>query len=150
MTNDNKSDKNIMTFCRKIEYLLCDATCKCGFLRYMKGCDNVEILDLYDEQRNLTGETIYRGEKVPDNRYIFITVIFIQNNKGEFLIQKTSKEKGGYYSSTGGHLNTGETTLDCIIREVNEEIGLDLSTLKDKLVLFKFLTVIKLIYFLLI
>jgi hypothetical protein len=31
-------DINVMTFCKKIKYLLCGTTCKCGFLCYKKGC----------------------------------------------------------------------------------------------------------------
>ena len=52
-------------------------------------------------------------------------VIFIENDNGEFLIQKTSKEKGGEFSSTGGHVSSGETPLIAIKREVKEEIGIN-------------------------
>ena len=51
------------------------------------------------------------------------TVIFIENEIGEFLIQKTSQEKGGLFSSTGGHVDSGETPLVTIKREVKEELG---------------------------
>jgi len=43
------------------------------------------------------------------------------------LIQKTSKQKGGIYSSTGGHVNHGEEPIDTIKREVKEELGVDIS-----------------------
>ena len=52
----------------------------------------------------------------------------IENNKNEFLIQKTSHIKGGEYSTTGGHVNSGETPLEAIKREVSEEIGIDIET----------------------
>lgn len=85
----------------------------------------MEKRDLYDENRILTGETIYKGEKVPKNRYINVVIVFIQNSKGEFLIQKRSKQKDGKYGSTGGHPKSGETSLEGMVTEIKEELGLD-------------------------
>lgn len=85
----------------------------------------MEIRDLYDENRNLTGETIYKGEFIPLGRYIIVVLSIIQNSKGEFLIQKRSIQKNGKYASTGGHVKSGETSIQGIISEIKEEIGLD-------------------------
>lgn len=90
----------------------------------------MELLDVYDDRGNKTGKIIERGnsyEYLNDNEHIAVAIIYIENDKGEFLIQKTSKEKGGHYSSTGGHINHGEDALDTIIREVKEELGIDIS-----------------------
>ena len=84
----------------------------------------MEKRDLYDINRNLIGETIFKGEKIPTNRYILVVLVFIQNSIGQFLIQKRSKEKDGKYGSTGGHPKSGETSLDGIISEIREELGL--------------------------
>lgn len=43
------------------------------------------------------------------------------------MIQKTSKEKGEKYATTGGHVLSGETPKTAIIRETKEELGLDVS-----------------------
>ena len=83
-----------------------------------------EYLDVYDDNGKVTGKVIIRGDKnakLQKNEHISVAVIFIQNDKNEFLIQKTSKEKGGYFSSTGGHVNMSETPLEAIKREVKEE-----------------------------
>ena len=88
----------------------------------------MELLDVYDNNGKVTGRVVTRGDKtviLSDNEHIAVGVIFIQNNKGEFLIQKTSKEKGGEYTSTGGHVDSGETPLESIKREVKEELGLN-------------------------
>ena len=85
----------------------------------------MEIRDLYDENRNLTGETILKGEPIPEGRYIIVVLAFIQNSKGEFLIQKRAPEKNGKYASTGGHAKTGETSLQAMVTEIKEELGLD-------------------------
>ena len=87
----------------------------------------MEKRDLYDANRNLTGETIFKGESIPDGRYIVVVLVYIQNSKGEFLIQKRSLEKNGKYASTGGHAKSGETGLQGIITEIKEELGLDVT-----------------------
>ena len=85
----------------------------------------MEKRDLYDANRNLTGETIFKGEPIPDGRYIVVVLVYIQNSKGQFLIQKRSLEKNGKYASTGGHAKSGETGLQGMVTEIKEEIGLD-------------------------
>lgn len=89
----------------------------------------MELLDIYDDFGKPTGRVIKRGDKsvkLGKSEHIAVAVIFIENSKGEFLIQKTSKEKGGEFSSTGGHVNSGETPLESIKREVKEEIGINI------------------------
>ena len=87
----------------------------------------MELLEIYNDEGKPTGKTVVRGDKnlkLEDNEHIAVGVIFIENSKNEFLIQKTSKEKGGYYSSTGGHITEGETPMSSIIREIEEELGI--------------------------
>ena len=89
----------------------------------------MELLDIYDDYGNITGRKIVRGDKTAKlnkNEHIAIAVIFIENDNGEFLIQKTSKAKGDCFSSTGGHVDSGETPLESIKREVKEEIGINI------------------------
>ena len=83
---------------------------------------------LFRSERNITGETILKGEKIPPNRYIIVVLVFIQNSEGKFLIQKRSKRKNGKYATTGGHPKSGESSIQGIITEVNEEIGLKLNS----------------------
>lgn len=88
----------------------------------------MELLDIYDNNGIKTGKTIQRGDKtvkLNENEHIAVAVIFIENDNKEFLIQKTSKEKGGEFSSTGGHVDSGETPLESIKREVKEELGIN-------------------------
>ena len=86
----------------------------------------MEKRDLYDKNRNLTGETILKGEKIPEGRYILVVLVFIQNSEGKFLIQKRSEIKNGKFATTGGHPKSGEDSIQGIITEVKEEIGLDI------------------------
>ena len=89
----------------------------------------MELLDIYDDDGNVTGKIIERGSdysKLKKNEHIALTVIFIENDKHEFLIQKASKEKGGLFASTGGHVTSGELPMDTIKREVLEELGINI------------------------
>lgn len=88
----------------------------------------MEKRDLYDKERNITGETIFKGEKIPNDRYIIVVLVFIQNSEGKFLIQKRSDRKNGKYATTGGHPKSGESSIQGIITEVDEEIGLKLNS----------------------
>lgn len=95
----------------------------------------MEIRDLYDENKQITGETIYKGQEVPRGRYYITVVVFIQNNKNEFLLQKRVKKKDGKWATTGGHPVSGETSKQGIITEIKEELGIDV--VEEKVELFK-------------
>lgn len=86
----------------------------------------MEKRDLYDKERNVTGKTIFKGEEIPDNMYIMVVLVYIQNSDGKFLIQKRSESENGKYAATGGHPKSGESSLQGIITEVKEELGLEL------------------------
>lgn len=87
----------------------------------------MEYLDIYNEKKEKLNKKVKRGDKILANEHILVSVIFIENSEGKFLIQKTSKEKGEKYATTGGHVLSGETSKEAIIREVKEELGLDIS-----------------------
>ena len=93
----------------------------------------MEKRDLYDKDRNLTNKTIFKNSPIPKGYYILVVLIFIQNSDGKFLIQKRSKMKNGKYATTGGHPKAGQSSLEGIITEVKEEIGLDISNHDIKL-----------------
>ena len=91
----------------------------------------MELLNVYDNEGNLLDKVIPRGDKtvvLSDDEHIGVVVVFIENSEREFLIQKTSVEKGSEYSSTGGHVDAGETHLTSILREIKEELGIDVDS----------------------
>lgn len=85
----------------------------------------MERRDLYNENRELTGETIVKGQSVPKGRYYITVVIFIQNDKKDFLLQKRTIEKDGKWATTGGHPVSGESSKQGIITEIKEELGIN-------------------------
>lgn len=88
----------------------------------------IEYWDLYNENRELLNKTIKRGEKLQDNEYHLVTNAWIINDNNEFLITQRSENKTHplMWECTGGSALKGETTLDAAIREVKEELGIDL------------------------
>lgn len=95
----------------------------------------MEYRDLYDANKNVTGKTFMKGEQIPEGYFYLIVAIFIENSKGEFLLQKRVERKGGQWSTTSGHPKAGENSLEGILEEAREELGIDLS--KEKLELFE-------------
>lgn len=87
----------------------------------------MEIRDLYDANKNITGKTFKKGEQVPQGYYYLIVAIFIENSKGEFLIQKRVPRKGGKWATTAGHPKAGETSLIGLFEETKEELGIDIT-----------------------
>lgn len=93
-----------------------------------------ELRDCYDNQSNPTGETYFKGDKLPEGRYAMQVIVSIQNSKGEFLMQKRVPRKGGNWGVTGGHPKSGETPIQGAITEVKEELSLDITA--DQLTVF--------------
>lgn len=55
-----------------------------------------------------------------------IVTLFVRNNKGDMLLQKRSKQKGGKYGFISGHVQEGETNSQGMIRETKEEMGINI------------------------
>ena len=55
-----------------------------------------------------------------------IVTIFIQNSQNQLLIQKRSKLKGEKYGITSGHTLQNETAKKGALREIKEEIGVNI------------------------
>ena len=87
----------------------------------------MELWDLYDAEGRLTGETMMRGEKVPNGRYHRVVEAIFLNSHGEILLQKRALQKmlhpGILWYPTGGAVLAGETVEQACIREVQEELG---------------------------
>ena len=89
--------------------------------------------DVYNLQKEITGISKYRNE-FNDNEYSMSTFIWIVNDKDELLIQlrASTEDKPNTYGITGGAVNKGETSLEASIRELKEELGLDVN--KEQLI----------------
>ena len=87
-----------------------------------------ELWDLYDAELNRTGETMYRGDKVPAGRIHLVVNALFLNSKGETLLQRRAKDKDilpDIWSVTGGSALAGETAREACSREAREEMGFE-------------------------
>ena len=89
----------------------------------------MEYWDIYDKNKNKTGKIIQRGQRLLDDEYHLIVHIWIKNSEGKFLIQQRSEKVKNplVWSATGGSVVAGEDSYSGALREMKEELGIDLS-----------------------
>lgn len=89
----------------------------------------MELWDIYDENRMKTGRQHERGKPVPAGDYHLVVTILIVNSRHEVLVTKRHPDKQypNMWECPGGSVLTGEDSLEGALREVKEEIGIDLS-----------------------
>ncbi len=88
----------------------------------------MEYLQIFDENKNMLNEKIERSLKLTltGNKYCMLIMLFIENDKGEFLLQKTSKSRNSEIATTGGHVTYGDDGFKTTIKEAKEELGVNL------------------------
>lgn len=99
----------------------------------------MEILDVYNENRERTGRTHVRGRTVREGDFILVVHVWILNSRGEFLIQKRQPWKklfpGMWDCAIAGAALTGDSSETAAVREAKEELDLDLDMDSAELVL---------------
>lgn len=88
----------------------------------------IEFWDIYNEDRKKTGKLYQRDkEKLQEGEYHLVVTAIILNLKNEILISKRAKTKKFplMWECNGGSVLAGETSLQGILREIKEEIGLE-------------------------
>ena len=90
-----------------------------------------ELIDIYDRDRNFTGLTVPReGARMGEGQYMLYVLAIIQDLQGRILITQRSMDKhwaAGWWEVTGGGVAAGETSEQAIVRELAEEVGLDVA-----------------------
>ena len=91
----------------------------------------MEVLDIYDENREFTGKTIERNKgkiELKEGEYVLHVKCWIINKDNKVLLTQRRKDKynGGMWEPTGGLAISGETSIQAIKRELYEEIGLEI------------------------
>ena len=100
----------------------------------------MEKWDLYTKYREKSGKEQIRGEKIPNGFYHLVVHVWIRNCKGEYLISQRSVSRPTFplmWECVGGSVLMGESSIDGALREVNEEVGLDLQPEAGKLLFTK-------------
>ena len=90
----------------------------------------MELWDLYNKDRELIGKTHIRGEAIPEGCFHLVVHVWIRNSKGEYLISQRSADRPTFplmWECVGGSVTAGEDSLAGALREVFEEVGVELS-----------------------
>lgn len=86
-----------------------------------------EIIDLYNEYRELTGETIERGTQIPAGRYKLSVHMWVVNTSGEIYIQRRASSRKifpNYWENPGGGVVSGQGSQETLKKEFEEELGI--------------------------
>lgn len=96
----------------------------------------MELWDLYNGNRELTGRCHARGDAVPQGFYHLVVHVWIRSGKGDYLISQRSASRPMFplkWECVGGSVLKGEDSLTGAVREVKEEVGLILDPGSGKL-----------------
>ncbi len=90
----------------------------------------MEFINIVDENGNFTGEVLEK--EIAHDRNLLHNEIacFVINSNNEILLQKRSMNKRfnpGKWGLCAGHVDSGESLENATIREIKEEIGLDVT-----------------------
>lgn len=95
-----------------------------------------EILDLVNEQDEIIGSLTRKEIYAQGLRNYRVVHAFIVNDEGKFWIPRRASTKklypNGLDYSIAGHVESGETYEEALLKEASEEVGLDLSTIPYK------------------
>ena len=107
-------------------------------LELQRGFKN-EILgeiDLFTKDRVPTGLTKKRSEIAPEDFKHQVVHVCIFNSKNQMLIQQRTPDKKGWPNlwdfSIGGHVDAGETPIQGAMRELKEELGIDIDLSNER------------------
>ena len=99
----------------------------------------MELVDIYDAHHRRTGRSMDRDGKVEPGDWLLLVHVCLFNSAGEMLIQKRQDTKDRYPGcwdvSAGGFVKSGEESLDCALRELSEELGLNLDKAQLRFIL---------------
>ena len=86
----------------------------------------MELNDVYDAERRLTGRVHRRGTRWRAGDYGLIVCVWVYDGRGKVLLTCRAPEKSfaGTWENSGGAAQHGETSLQAVTRELYEETGI--------------------------
>lgn len=95
-----------------------------------------EIFDIVNERDEIIGKKLRREVHRDGDKHRAVHVM-VFNSRGDVFLQKRSMSKdtfpGAWDSSASGHLDSGEDYDSCAVRELREEIGLQVQVCPKRL-----------------
>lgn len=94
----------------------------------------MELWDIYDRDKRVTGRTMVRDDwNLKEGEYHLSVLAVIKRSDGKYLITKRAEDKAwaaGWWEVSGGAVKSGESSFEAVKREIREETGLDVSGAK--------------------
>ena len=90
----------------------------------------VEFCDVVDASGNRTGRIVVRDTELGPGEFYPVVHVWIRDEAGNYLIQQRAWDREyhpGAWATTGGYMQAGEDSLPAVLREVREELGIQLS-----------------------
>lgn len=86
----------------------------------------MEYNDIYDKNRNLTGQVHLRGTAWQDGEFGLVVCVWVYDGQGHILLTRRAPGKtfAGTWENSGGAAQAGEDSLTAIQRELWEETGI--------------------------
>ena len=89
----------------------------------------MELWDAYDKDFNkISNMILIRKEPIPEGIFHLVCDVIVKHKDGSYLLMQRDKRKhfGGMWEATaGGSALRGETPLECAVRELREETGIE-------------------------
>jgi isopentenyl-diphosphate delta-isomerase type 1 len=88
----------------------------------------MEVFDITNDDGSVIGQATRK--ECHNGSFLLHPVVhaLVFNSDGELILQKRSMTKdiqpGKWDTSVGGHINPGETNIEAVIREADEELGI--------------------------
>ena len=91
-----------------------------------EGINLSELWDIIDKNGNITGRLHERGKPLNKGEYHLEVCVWIENEKGEYLISQRSPNKSSpnMWECTGGNAVAGDDSLTTALKEAKEELGI--------------------------
>ena len=99
--------------------------------------NTMEMIDIYDENKEKTGKILPRGKGLTKGQYMLYVLAILEDEYGKLLATKRSNDKkwgAGAWEIPGGSVKAGEDSQTAVLREVAEETGLEIGKNKGKLI----------------
>lgn len=86
----------------------------------------MELNDIYDADKKLTGRVHRRGTPWKKGEYGLVVCVWVYDGRGNLLMTRRAPQKsfGGTWENSGGAAQAGETSRQAIARELWEETGI--------------------------
>jgi len=89
----------------------------------------MELCDVVDQSGNRTGRIVVRGTTLGLNEFYPVVHVWIRDDDHNYLIQQRGLHLAsgpGVWATTVGYVVSGEESIDAVIREVQEELQIQL------------------------